>query len=87
MTVRAAASSADCPPPPAATPGVGAGSAIAASTTAAANAAEATTAGAGEFDFGDCGGCTTVLERRDGGYVRRVLRDELCRGCSLCRGN
>ena len=30
------------------------------------------------------GGCTTVLVRRDGGYVLKPIVDETCRGCAIC---
>lgn len=30
------------------------------------------------------GKCTTILVRRDGGYVLKPIKDETCRGCSIC---
>ena len=30
-------------------------------------------------------GCTTILVRRDGAYVLKVVRDERCAGCDVCR--
>ena len=35
--------------------------------------------------LGDGGGCATVLVRRDGRYILKVVKDESCTGCAVCR--